>query len=157
MTNKVRKQMLLQRALLTGAAAICAVGMASGQNPPASSSSAKRVSSTTLDGCITAGADRRKTFTLANAANQETYLLKGLDVHDLVGKHVELSGLPSSKRLHIVGGLYPSANVAAQAGGIDPTQAAMAAQSGPTAQASKPVVEFNVKSVRIMPGACPER
>ncbi|SRR5216684_2502230 len=156
MTGRVRGKVFLQRALLTSAGAIFALGIASGQNPPRSPSNPKGTSSTTLDGCVAAGADRRKTFTLADAANQETYVLKGLDVHDFVGKHVEIIGLPS-KRIRIVGGLYPSANVAAQAGGIDPTQAAIASQSGPTAQASKPVVEFNVKSVRIMPGACPER
>lgn len=133
------------------------VGIAFGQTPPASSSNPKRVTSTTLDGCVTAGVDRRKTFTLANAADQETYLLKGLDVRDFVGKRVEIVGLPSSKRFRIVGGLYPSANVAAQAGAIDPVQAAIASQSGPTAQDSKPALEFNVKSVRLVPGSCPER
>jgi hypothetical protein len=156
MTERARGKIILQRALLTSAAAIFVVSIASGQNPPPSPSNLERVSSTTLDGCVAAGADSRKTFTLANA-NQETYLLKGLDVRDFVGKHVEIIGLPSSKRFRVVGGLYPSANVAAQAGGIDPVQAAIAGQSGPTAQASKPAVEFNVKSVRIMPGVCPER
>ena len=154
--TEIARAKIVQRALLTSAAAIFAVGIASGQNPPASSSNPQRLNST-LDGCVVAGTEGRKTFTLANAANQETYLLKGLDVRDFVGKHVEIIGLPSSKRLRIVGGLYPSANVAAQAGGIDPVQAAIASQSGPTAQAAKPAVEFNVKSVRMVPGACPER
>lgn len=155
--TEIARATIVQRALLTSAAAVFAVGIASGQNPPASSSNPDRLNSTTLDGCVVAGTKGRKIFTLANAANQETYLLKGLDVRDFVGKHVEIIGLPSSKRLRIVGGLYPSANVAAQAGGIDPVQAAIAAQSGPTAQAAKPAVEFNVKSVRMVPGACPER
>ena len=157
MTERARGKIILQRAMLTTAAAIFIVSIAAGQNQPPSSSNAPRVTSMTLDGCIAAGADRRKTFTLASEANQETYLLKGLDVRDFVGKHVEIIGLPPSKRLRIVGGLYPSANVAAQAGGIDPVKAAIASQSGPTAQDPKPPVEFNVKSVRIMPGACPER
>jgi hypothetical protein len=157
MTEKARGKIILQRALFTSGAAIFVASIAFGQNPPPSPSNQDRVSSTTLDGCVAAGADRRKTLTLANAASQETYVLKGLDVRDFVGKHVEIIGLPSSKRFRVVGGLYPSANVAAQAGGIDPVQAAIAGQGGPTAQASKPAVEFNVKSVRIMPGACPER
>jgi hypothetical protein len=156
MTAIFRREIFLRHALLGVAGAMLAMGIASGQTTPTSSSNNKGVSSTTLDGCVAQGSDNRKAFTLADAAQGETYLLKGLDVHDFVGKHVQIIGGPS-KGLHIVGGLYPSPNVAAQAGGIDPTKAAIASQSGPTAQASKPVVEFNVKSVRILSGTCPER
>jgi hypothetical protein len=145
----------VRHALLGAAGAILAVGIAYGQTTPTSSSNNKGISSTTLDGCVAQGSDNRKTFTLADAAQGETYLLKGLDVHDFVGKHVQIIGGPS-KGLRIVGGLYPSPNVAAQAGAIDPTKAAIASQSGPSAQAPKPAVEFNVKSVRILSGTCPE-
>ena len=155
MTEILKKAIFLRRALLGAAGAMLAVGIAYGQTTPAGSSSNKGVSSTTLDGCVAASSNNKKTFTLADAAQGETYLLKGLDVHDFVGKHVQIIGGPS-KGLHIVGGLYPSPNVAAQAGAIDPTKAAIASQSGPTAQDPKPVVEFNVKSVRILSGTCPE-
>src|SRR5258708_6488415 len=129
MADTARSKVMLERALFMSAAAILTVGIASAQNTAPSSSNPTRGTSRTLDGCIAAGADRRNTLTVADAANQETYVLKGLDVHDFIGKHVEIIGLPS-KRFRIVGGLYPSANVAAQAGGIDPTQAAIASQSG---------------------------
>ena len=107
----------------------------------------------THDGCIVASPTIKNAFTLDDEG--QTYVLKGLDVRDLVGQRVEVIGA-ASKRLRIVGGLYPSPNVAAQAGGMDPTKAAMAAQSGPTSQSARPAVEFNVKSVRVLPGTCPE-
>src|SRR5215475_10718508 len=105
----------------------------------------------TLSGCVEASQTMKNAFTLDD--DGRTYMLKGVNVRDFVGKQVEVIGaLP--KRLTIAGGLYPSANVAAQAGAIDPTKAAMAAQSGPTSQSPKPTVEFTVKSVRLLPGAC---
>ena len=146
---------VLRHGVLVAAGAILAVGIASGQTTSTSTSNNNAAGSRTLDGCVAASPDNRKAFTLADAEQGETYLLKGLDVHDFVGKHVQIIGGPA-KGLKIVGGLYPSPNVAAQAGAIDPTKAAIASQSGPTAQASKPVVEFNVKSVRILSGTCPE-
>ena len=105
----------------------------------------------TLDGCVEASQTAKNAFTLDQ--DGRTYALKGVDVREFVGKHVEVIGaLP--KRFTIVGGLYPSANVAGQAGAIDPTKAAMAAQSGPTSQSSRPTVDFTVKSVRLLSGTC---
>jgi hypothetical protein len=105
----------------------------------------------TLDGCVEASQTAKNAFTLDE--DGRTYVLKGVDVREFVGKHVEVIGaLP--KRFTVVGGLYPSANVAGQAGAIDPTTAAIAAQSGPTSQSSRPTVDFTVKSVRLLPGTC---
>lgn len=105
----------------------------------------------TLNGCVEASQMAKNAFTLDE--DGRTYMLKGVDVRDFVGKQVEVIGAVP-KRLTIVGGLYPSANIAAQAGAIDPTKAAMAAQSGPTSQSPKPTVEFTVKSVRLLSGGC---
>jgi len=105
----------------------------------------------TLDGCVAASQTAKNAFTLDD--DGRTYALKGVNVRDFVGKHVEVIGA-MPKRLSIVGGLYPSANVAGQAGAIDPGKAAIAAQSGPTSQAAKPTVEFTVKSVRLLSGTC---
>jgi predicted lipoprotein len=105
----------------------------------------------TLNGCVEASQTAKNAFTLDE--DGRTYVLKGVDVREFVGKQVEVIGaLP--KRFTIVGGLYPSANVAGQAGAIDPTKAAIAAQSGPTSQSSRPTVDFTVKSVRLLPGTC---
>jgi hypothetical protein len=107
----------------------------------------------TLSGCVTAPSKR--SFTLADAEQGQTYRLTGTDVRQYVGQHVEVLGAPSN-RLVIKGGLYPSANVAGQAGAIDPVKAAMAAQSGPTSNEERPLVEFKVRSVRVTPGDCPK-
>jgi hypothetical protein len=98
----------------------------------------------TLNGCVEASQTAKNAFTLDE--DGRTYVLKGVDVRDFVGKQVEVIGA-MPKRLTVVGGLYPSANVAAQAG-------AMAAQSGPTSQSPRPTVEFTVKSVRLLSGTC---
>jgi hypothetical protein len=127
-------------------------GMAA-QEPARAATAGKPSDIVTLSGCVTPDADSRKGFTLADATQDQTYRLTGTDMRDFVGQHVEIFG-NTSKRLRIVGGLYPSPNVAAHAQGNDPTKAAMAAQSGPTANMSRPSPEFRVKSVRVTPGDC---
>src|SRR5262245_57065125 len=107
-----------------------------------------------LDGCIAASETVKNAFTLDDADGR-TYLLKGVNVRGLVGKRVEVIGTPP-KRLTIVGGLYPSPNVAAQAGGIDSVKAAIASQAGPTSQTERPPIEITVKSVRVLPEPCAE-
>jgi hypothetical protein len=105
----------------------------------------------TINGCVEASQTTKNAFTLDE--DGRTYALKGVDVREFVGKRVEMIGaLP--KRFTVVGGLYPSANVAGQAGAIDPTTAAMAAQSGPTSQSPRPTIDFTVKSVRLLSGTC---
>jgi hypothetical protein len=119
------------------------------QTPPANQGS--KNGPVTIDGCVAASPTARNAFTLDD--DGRTYVLKGVNVRDFVGKHVEVIGaLP--RRFTIVGGLYPSANVAGQAGAIDPGKAAIAAQSGPTSQSAKPTIEFTVKSVRLLSGTC---
>ena len=72
-----------------------------------------------------------------------------------VGHRVQLTGAVESKRLHIAGGLVPSANVAGQAGAMDPAQAAMAASTPGRTQPQLPT--FRVARVRTVAGECPER
>lgn len=108
-----------------------------------------------LSGCVTPSATSKKQFTLADAEQGETFRLTGTDVRQFVGKHVQIFGTPP-RGLVIKGGLYPSANVAGQAGAMDPAKAAIAAQGGPTANDPKPVLEFKVRSVRVTPGECPK-
>ncbi len=123
---------------------------------PASPAGGKTSDIAMLSGCVSADPKARKTFTLSDATQDQTYRLTGIDVRDYVGRHVEVLGA-TQKRFRVVGGLYPNANVAAQAGSIDPTKAAMAAHSGPAANSPQPLIEFKVKSVRITPGACADQ
>jgi len=131
-----------------------AAGPVSAQTPssPTPSADAKL---TTLSGCVADVRTPRRIYTLADDIDSDTYELKGLSVRDYVGRRVEITG-ERPKGLKVVGGLYPNANVAAQGGSIDPVKAAMAAQSGPTANQPKPTIEFTVKSVRVVPGDCPK-
>jgi hypothetical protein len=134
-------------------------GAAARQQQPATASTKQPAKPLTLSGCISASPNETGLFTLSDTkqGNRQgtKYKLVGTDVREYVGQHVEVSGV-APRRLQIVGGLYPSPNVAAQAGAIDPSQAAIAAASAPGAGAS-PLVEFRVKSVRAIPGACPEQ
>ena len=99
-------------------------GAAVAQHPPANQGS--KNGPVTLDGCVATSQSAKNAFTLDD--DGQTYVLKGVDVRDFVGKHVQVIGaLP--KRFTIVGGLYPSANVAGQAGAIDPGKAAIAAKA----------------------------
>ena len=106
----------------------------------------------TLVGCVTADPNHPGAFTLSDTEEGTQYRLTGTSVSDFAGRRVQVSG-PTPKRLRIVGGLYPSPNVAAQGG--DPVKAAMAATE-PNAMGIKPLSEFNVKSVRSVSGTCPE-
>jgi hypothetical protein len=139
---------------MTFAAALAAllIGSATAQTTPATPP--PKTNTVAHDGCVVASPHAKNAFTLNE--DGQTYLLKGVDVRDLVGKRVEVIGA-APKRLQVVGGLYPSANVAAQAGAIDPTTAAIASQSGPTSQSARPTIEFTVKSVRVLPEPCAEK
>src|SRR5256885_3648638 len=78
---------------------------------------------TTLTGCVEQSATAKNQFTMSDDSG--TYRLTGKDVREFVGKRVELAG--AQPKLLIKGGLYPTPNVAGQAGAMDPTRAAVAA------------------------------
>jgi hypothetical protein len=63
---------------------------------------------------------------------------------------------PSNKarRIKILGGFWPSTNIAAQAGGLDPIQAAMAVSGGIGVRETAPLIEVHVRNVR--PLFCPQ-
>jgi hypothetical protein len=81
--------------------------------------------------------------------------LIGKGIRRYAGQQVEIVSGPN-KRLTIKGGLYPSPNVAAQGGGIDAAQAAIARQPGGTASGTGGVdlPEFRVARVRAAGGSC---
>jgi uncharacterized protein YdeI (BOF family) len=110
--------------------------------------------SLTLTGCVARG-EGDDQFIVSDATNG-TYRVKGKDVKPYVGKRVEVSG-SISKRVQIVGGLWPSPNVAARGGAIDPVDAAIEAQSGRQrpGMGAKPLPELQAKRLRAVQGACP--
>ena len=102
-----------------------------------------------LSGCVVRAGEADNQFTLQDSKVGSTYRLTGVDVHDFVGQRVQLAGrVVDSKKLQVEFGLKPSPNVAAQAGAIDPNQAAIAAAGGLASTGNVQLSEFRVRSVR---------
>ena len=107
-----------------------------------------------LTGCVAKGNGPRE-FTVTDEANG-TYRVTGSGIDRYVGRRVEIAGRPDTSKLKIVGGLYPTPNVAAQAGTMDPVRAVIAAMPGGPAGGTGEVAlpTFKVKSVRTLDGGC---
>ena len=84
------------------------------------------------------------------------YRLTGKGLKDFVGRRVEIVGGPPGRRITFRTGLLPSPNVAAQAGALDPAQAAVANLPGGAADATTnaPLPEFRVIRMRGVDGGC---
>jgi hypothetical protein len=110
----------------------------------------------TLSGCVARSDGGPDEYTLVDQADKTTYRLSGVPVRDYVGKRVQVvGGVVDSKKLKVSGGLRPTPNVAAQAGAIDPSQAATAAAGGSApGTGPAPTLEFRIRSVRPADGDC---
>jgi hypothetical protein len=124
------------------------------QSPPAAGKDA--VKTLTLVGCVQPAEAGSNQFTLADDKDKiSTYRLSGPSMKKYAGRRVEVVGGMVSPRVKIVGGLLPSANAAAQAGAMDPSQAAIAGGAGSgTGTGTVALPEFRVKTVRPLAGAC---
>ena len=113
----------------------------------------------TLSGCVAKPGAPQAPLTLADEAGFK-YRLSGKSVSKFIGKRVELIGeTPAPKRFAVRGGLWPSPNVAAQAGAIDPAKASVArmpggSESGTGTDDATLLPEFRVTRVRELPGSC---
>jgi len=118
--------------------------------------SAKQTPKTiSLSGCVVRGEKTPDQYTLDDA-EEGKYRLTGLNLRDYIGKRVQIAGgIIETKRLTIKGGLTPNANVAGQAGAMDPARAAMAGAGGAAGPGTVELPEFKVKSVRPVSGGCP--
>ena len=96
-----------------------------------------------VTGCVTADQITPDQFTVRDAKSGISYRLHGVKIVAY-----------ENRRVRIVGGLYPTPNIAAQAGAIDPTQAAMAT-TGPGIIGSSRSLDLGVTSVRPVSGTCP--
>jgi len=109
----------------------------------------------TLTGCVGGGKSAGEPFTLTSGDGTVAYKLSGKNMRQYLGRQVTIVGNNDTRRLKIVGGLVPSANVAAQAGAMDPTRAAVA--SDPLSTATKndqQLPEFRVKAVQTSGASC---
>ena len=129
-----------------------AVAVAAGQQKePAKPSDTPQA---TLTGCVSAKPDAAGTYTLTQSSTGGRFRLTGKSVRGFAGKQVEIVSA-NGKGLTIRGGLTPSANVAAQAGHIDPAQAAIADQPGAlTGKSDADLPELRVNRVREVAGSC---
>ena len=109
-----------------------------------------------LSGCIEQDENIPNQFTLSDPKAGGRFRITGKDFREYLGRRVELDGGVAVKGLKISGGLQPNANIAAQAGALDPSRAAVqAATSGSTTGKDTDVLqEFRVKTIRATGGAC---
>ena len=120
----------------------------------AQSSDAKRAT-VELTGCVSVTPSEGGQFAFVDAASGGTYRLRGKGINKYAGQRVTIVGNPNSKRVRFRTGLWPSPNVAAQAGALDPAQESIARQPGGSAsgaQSSAP--ELQVVRMRNAEGNC---
>ncbi len=91
----------------------------------------------TMNGCVTrdyTDSKNANAYTFVDNVDGSRYHLKGKTVSKYSGMSVQVVGtIVDTKKLKVTGGLWPSPNVAAQAGAIDPAKAGVAAlPGGPT-------------------------
>ena len=137
------------------AAVLAASAAAAQTSPPPMAPKKNETKSITITGCL--AQDPAGTFTLAGLTpGSTTYRVAGKDIPHYLGKRVSITGVALAPKTVIVGGLTPSPNVAAQAGAIDPTRAAMAAQGaeGNTKPGQIEIPEIRARSVKPIAGEC---
>ena len=109
----------------------------------------------TLSGCVARSETTPTQYTLEDKEAGWKYRLTGVDFRDYIGKPVVVIGT-GAKKVAVVGGLTPTPNIAAQAGAIDPSRAAVEAQTAAASPGNVVVPEFKVKSIRPSGGSCPQ-
>ncbi len=131
-----------------------AVTVATAQTPQPETRKDPPPRTLTLTGCVAKGTTPNQ-FTIDDPVNGR-YEVSGSNIKKYVGQRVQVAGTPGSTRLRVKGGLWPTPNVAAQAGDIDPAKAAVAAQPGGPSSGTGTVdlPTFKVKSVRTIDRAC---
>lgn len=129
-------------------------GLSMAQSQSATKPKNEKSTPVTLAGCVSTKPPTGTSFTFT-AKDGTKYRLTGKNMKRYAGQEVEIVG-GDSKKLTVKGGLLPSPNVAAQAGGLDPAQAAIASLPGGGAGGTGGVElpEFNVTRVRGLGQSC---
>ena len=139
---------------------IATSAVATAQQPPTPTANdkeaaAKRSNLVALVGCVSPNPNQPGGFVLSEADQLSQYKLTGSGLREFAGKRVQIYGEPP-KRLKVVGGLYPTPNIAAE-GGHDPVKAAMAAATPANTPGGVALPEFRVKSIQVVTGSCPDK
>ena len=106
-----------------------------------------------LIGCVSVTPSPSGQFAFVDAGGG-TYRLNGKDVKKYAGQRVRLVGDTKSKRIQVRTGLWPSPNIAAQAGALDPAQESIARHSGGTNMPDARAPELRVVRMNGVEGAC---
>jgi len=147
-------------AVVLATSAAAAAAQTSNGSQATTSKKNQTTSPITITGCVGEDPSKAGTFTLADVTTgSTTYRVARKDIRQYLGKRVTITGAALPPKTAIVGGLGPTPNVAAQAGAIDPTRAAMAAQGaeGNARPGQIEVPEIRVRSVKAIPGDCQPR
>ena len=133
---------------------IVLVGVADAQSPPASAPTTG-APPVELVGCVSNQPGQSGAFTFDESRGSK-YRLTGKSVRKYAGQMVKLVGGPQGRKLSVSGGLWPSANVAGQAGAIDGAKESIARQpgGGGSGTGGADLPEFRVVSVRTIDGSC---
>jgi hypothetical protein len=113
----------------------------------------------TMNGCVSRDYTDSKNSTaylFQDNVDGSRYRLKGKSLSKYSGMSVVVVGSLDSKKVKFVGGLYPSPNIAAQAGAIDPGKAAVAAMPGgsTTGTGNVDLPTLNVTNLSLGKGEC---
>ena len=132
---------------------IVLIGVAGAQSAPASSPASR--TPVELVGCVSNQPGASGAFTFDESTGSK-YRLTGKSVRKYAGQMVRLVGGPQGRKLSVSGGLWPSANVAGQAGAIDGAKESIARQpgGGGSGTGAADLPEFRVVSVRTVDGSC---
>src|SRR5262245_13158323 len=110
----------------------------------------------TLSGCVQRDEKAPDQFVLTDR-NEGIYRLSGRDFREYLGRPVTVNGGVVAKGFVVKGGLQPTPNIAAQAGALDPSRAAVqAATAESTTGRDTGIPEFRVKKIQSATGNCSE-
>lgn len=141
---------MLRASVLALTSCVVLAGLAHAQTSSSSSRSPVE-----LVGCVSQDPGTSGSF-MFDESGGTRYRLSGKSVRKYAGRMVRLIGGPNNRKFAIRGGLWPSANVAGQAGAIDAAQASIARQPGGANAGTGGIElpEFRVVSVRSVEGSC---
>jgi len=108
----------------------------------------------TLKGCVIRDSSNGSSYTFTDSAGLK-YRLAGKSVEKYSGMSVEVVGLINRPNLVVKGGLWPTPNVAAQAGNMDPGRQAVAAlQAGTAGTGNVELPTLRITRVGLGAGEC---
>jgi hypothetical protein len=149
----IEEENMVRASIIGLTCGVVLAGAAWAQTPTSSSSSSR--TPVELVGCVSQDPGTSGSFMFDDSGGGR-YRLTGKSVRKYAGRMVHLVGGPQSRKLSIRGGLWPSPNVAAQGGALDPAQESIARQPGGAAAGTggTELPEFRVVSVRGVEGSC---